>query len=63
MSEPSVECWRRSSHSGGNGNCVEVAPVECGAAVRDLKEPAAGVLVVNSRQWTDFLAALRASRG
>ncbi|SDP89832.1 protein of unknown function [Actinopolyspora xinjiangensis] len=51
--------WRKSSHSMNQGACVEVAPMECGVAVRDSKDPAAGVLLVNRRQWTDFLAALR----
>ncbi|WP_229690884.1 DUF397 domain-containing protein, partial [Sphaerisporangium melleum] len=32
--------WHKSSHSSGNGgNCVEIAPLPGGMAVRDSKRP------------------------
>jgi hypothetical protein len=47
--------WHKSSFSGANG-CVEVAPVEGGAAVRDSKDPASPVLRFTAREWEAFLA-------
>jgi hypothetical protein len=36
----SDRCWRRSSHSGAQGNCVELAPVAGDrVAVRDSRQP------------------------
>ncbi|WP_435846815.1 DUF397 domain-containing protein [Streptomyces griseofuscus] len=32
--------WFKSSHSNGNGNCVEVAHLDGGIALRDSKEQA-----------------------
>ncbi|SDQ11591.1 DUF397 domain-containing protein [Actinopolyspora saharensis] len=51
--------WRKSSYSGGNGNCVEVALGGEGVSVRDSKEPAGAVLTVASRQWVTFVRRLR----
>jgi hypothetical protein len=36
--------WRTSSHSGGGGNCVEIAWDSSTTAVRDSKNRTAGVL-------------------
>jgi hypothetical protein len=44
--------WTKSSHSGPNGNCVEVARNLPGiVAVRDSKNPGGPVLIVTRRQW------------
>lgn len=44
--------WTKSSHSGPNGNCVEVARNLPGVvAVRDSKDPDSPVLIVTRRQW------------
>ena len=51
--------WRKSSYSGQNTACVEVAPTAAGAAVRDSKSPAAGHLAVDRPQWSDFLGAIK----
>ena len=50
--------WRKSSYSGNNGGqCVEVARNLPGiVAVRDSKNPAAGVLRFSSEQWRAFLS-------
>ena len=37
--------WRKSSRSGAVGNCVELAPVQGGSAVRDSKCPNGPALV------------------
>jgi cobalamin biosynthesis protein CbiG len=44
--------WTKSSHSGPNGNCVEVARNLPGTvAVRDSKDPDGPVLILTRRQW------------
>jgi hypothetical protein len=47
--------WRKSSRSGQNGNCVEVAPIGAVVGVRDSKDPGGPHLAVNADQWTAFL--------
>jgi hypothetical protein len=52
--------WRTSSHSGANGDCVEVAPLAGGRwAVRDSKDPAGPALVFTRSEWAAFLAGVR----
>lgn len=47
--------WFKSSRSGGNGDCVEVAFVDGGrVAVRDSKNPTGPVLVFTSTEWDAF---------
>ena len=57
MSSPSYGdlAWRKSSHSHGSGDCVEVAQIADGVAVRDSKDPAGPVLVFGLDQWRNFL--------
>jgi hypothetical protein len=53
--------WRTSSHSGGNGNCVEVAANLPGIiAVRDSKNPAGPELIFPPATWAAFTTAIRA---
>jgi uncharacterized protein DUF397 len=52
--------WRKSSYSGGSGNCVEVAGGLPGAVgVRDSKDPAGPALVVSPGSWRHFTAAVK----
>ena len=52
--------WRTSSHSGANGDCVEVARPAAGLiAVRDSKDPGGPRLAFTPGQWRTFAAALK----
>ena len=50
--------WRKSSHSAGEGDCVEVA-IEHTVGVRDSKAPDAGQLTVSRQAWSAALRRLR----
>ncbi|GHD23173.1 hypothetical protein GCM10007147_18010 [Nocardiopsis kunsanensis] len=55
--------FRKSSYSGGNGNCVEVADVPGFSAVRDTQHRELGTLTFDSVEWHAFLStATTASR-
>jgi Domain of unknown function (DUF397) len=57
--------WKKSSLSGQNGNCVEVADLaDSVIAVRDSKNPLPGsaVLRFSRADWSSFLSAARAGR-
>ncbi|MGW8436700.1 DUF397 domain-containing protein [Nocardiopsis sp. NPDC055551] len=49
--------FRKSSYSGRGDNCVEVADLPRGSAVRDTQNRAAGHLSFCSTEWTALLAA------
>jgi hypothetical protein len=52
--------WRKSSRSGSQGNCVEVAANLPGVvAVRDSKAPDGPLLTFTTAQWAAFAAAVR----
>ncbi|WP_435824599.1 DUF397 domain-containing protein [Nocardia rhamnosiphila] len=54
--------WFKSSFSGADKNCVEVAFLADGAVgIRDSKNPAGPALVVGPAAWDSFLASV--SRG
>jgi Domain of unknown function (DUF397) len=56
MSEPSERLmWRKSTES-LNGDCVEVAPLPGGVAVRDSKNPGGPKLEFTHSEWQAFLA-------
>lgn len=47
--------WRKTQHSMGNGECVEVVSAEGRIAVRDSKNPDGFVLNYSSTAWQSFL--------
>ncbi|MEV0427271.1 DUF397 domain-containing protein [Micromonospora sp. NPDC050495] len=54
---PTVSHWRKSSHSGDEGACVEMSRLARAVAVRDSKDPAGPVLVFPPAAWAAFTAA------
>ncbi|MCC9307578.1 DUF397 domain-containing protein [Kitasatospora sp. RB6PN24] len=52
--------WRKSSHSGANGDCVELGEAGTTAYVRDSKDPEGPALAYTAVAWTGFVAALKA---
>lgn len=59
MTDLSDAGWFKSSFSGADKNCVEVAFLADGAVgIRDSKNPAGPALVVGSAAWDSFLASV-----
>jgi len=53
--------WVKSSHSGPQGNCVEVARLADGSvAVRNSRHPDGAALVFTGAEWDAFLSGARA---
>ncbi|MFF5110664.1 DUF397 domain-containing protein [Streptosporangium sp. NPDC000509] len=57
--DPTKAMWRKSSLSGGNGDCVEVADLGDAVAVRDSKDPEGPKLVFARNAWTAFVTDLK----
>ncbi len=47
--------FRKSSYSSTARDCVEVADLPVGAAMRDSKHPDSGHLAFNAKEWQAFL--------
>ncbi|WP_432050546.1 DUF397 domain-containing protein [Verrucosispora sp. NA02020] len=54
--------WRKSTRSGGNGQCVEARYTDDTAQVRDSKDRQGSTLSFTADQWTDFVQGIKASR-
>lgn len=53
--------FKKSSYSGDQGDCVEVAPLAGGGrAVRDSKDRDGGVQFYSAAEWRAFIAGVRA---
>ncbi|XTZ15417.1 DUF397 domain-containing protein [Micromonospora echinospora] len=53
--------WRTSSHSGGNGACLEARYVDHTTQVRDTKDRQGPVLVFGPAQWAGFVEGIKAN--
>jgi hypothetical protein len=51
--------WRKSSYSGGAGNCVEVGGNPGAVGVRDSKDPGGPALTVSPRAWQAFVGHVK----
>ncbi|GAA1994495.1 DUF397 domain-containing protein [Nocardiopsis rhodophaea] len=55
--------FRKSSYSqGGREDCVEVADLTGGAALRDSKHPHLGHLAFSASEWRAFLTDVKSHR-
>ena len=55
--------WRKSSYSGTESDCVEVAFGATRAAVRDSKDPHGGALVLSPTAFAALVVEAGAQRG
>ena len=52
-------CWRKSTRSGAQGDCVEVGTAPGFVGVRDSKDRGGSVLTFSRSQWAEFVTLLR----
>jgi hypothetical protein len=53
--------WRKSSYSGNDSNCVEIAYGDAMVGVRDSKNPEAGQLELSGDAFRSFVIYLKAN--
>lgn len=54
--------FRKSNYSGAGENCVEVADLHGGAALRDSQNPTNGNFPFPVAEWSAFLTSARTSQ-
>ncbi|MEV4496903.1 DUF397 domain-containing protein [Micromonospora arborensis] len=54
--------WRKSTRSGGEGKCVEVAGFADAIGVRDSKDRQGPALTFTPSAWTAFIASTRSKQ-
>ncbi|WP_075896667.1 DUF397 domain-containing protein [Actinomadura sp. CNU-125] len=59
---PTKVRWRKSSYSGGTGECVEVAGLVATIGVRDSKAPDTNHLSCRPEAWVQFVSDVRGGR-
>lgn len=60
MHSPTELNFRKSSYSGRGDNCVEIAGLPVGAAMRDTQNRQLGHLAFSSPEWVALLRTTRA---
>ncbi|MCW2942808.1 MAG: Domain of uncharacterized function [Actinomycetia bacterium] len=61
MTDLSNATWRKSSHSGGGNDCVELAGTTSAIAVRDSKNTSGPALSFTRIEWRSFAARIKRS--
>lgn len=51
--------WFKSTRSGANGSCVEVAFVDDAVAVRDTKDRNGGTQIYTREEWIAFVEGVK----
>lgn len=59
MAKVSVAQWIKSTRSGSDGECVEIARGAHGVAVRDSKDPDGPILTFDATAWRAFVADVK----
>ncbi|NDU73565.1 DUF397 domain-containing protein [Actinomadura sp. DSM 109109] len=62
-SNSSRSVWRKSTHSGGNGECIEVARLAGAIGVRDSKDPAGVHLSVAPGAFGALISSIKQEDG
>jgi len=51
--------WRKARRSMGNGECVEVLPVNARILVRDSKNPGSSIISYSADAWQSFVSGAK----